>query len=44
LARDTFYLVRPDGYVGLIATTDIAGALKEYQTRLGLVFAEGMAP
>jgi len=44
LARDAFYLVRPDGYVGLIATTDIAGALKEYQTRLGLVFASGMAP
>jgi hypothetical protein len=44
LARDAFYLVRPDAYVGLIATTDIAGALKEYQTRLGLVFASGMAP
>jgi 2-polyprenyl-6-methoxyphenol hydroxylase-like FAD-dependent oxidoreductase len=41
LARDAFYLVRPDGYVGLAATTDIAGALKEYQARLGLVFASG---
>jgi 2-polyprenyl-6-methoxyphenol hydroxylase-like FAD-dependent oxidoreductase len=38
LARDTLYVVRSDGYVGLIACGDPLVALKEYQTRFGLDF------
>jgi hypothetical protein len=38
LARDTLYVVRPDGYVGLIACGDPLVALNEYQTRFGLDF------
>ena len=41
IARDAFYLVRPDGYVGLAATGDAPVAFRAYQARLGLVFAGG---
>jgi hypothetical protein len=40
IARDAFYLVRPDGYVGLAAVGDAPAALRDYQARLGLAFAE----
>src|SRR5262249_26938477 len=40
IARDAFYLVRPDGYVGLAATGDAPAAFRAYQARLGLAFAE----
>jgi 2-polyprenyl-6-methoxyphenol hydroxylase-like FAD-dependent oxidoreductase len=40
IARDAFYLVRPDGYIGLAAANDVADKLLAYQTRHGLVFAD----
>jgi 2-polyprenyl-6-methoxyphenol hydroxylase-like FAD-dependent oxidoreductase len=40
IARDAFYLVRPDGYVGLATANDAPTALRAYQARLGLTFAE----
>jgi len=40
IARDAFYLVRPDAYVGLAAADDVADKLLAYQARLGLVFAD----
>jgi hypothetical protein len=40
IAHDAFYLVRPDGYVGLATAGDAAAALRNYQARLGLTFAE----
>jgi 2-polyprenyl-6-methoxyphenol hydroxylase-like FAD-dependent oxidoreductase len=40
LARDAFYLVRPDGYVGLAASKDVANNLRMYQDRFKLVFTE----
>jgi hypothetical protein len=40
IARDAFYLVRPDGYIGLAAASDVGDALRDYQARLGLVFAK----
>jgi hypothetical protein len=40
IARDAFYLVRPDGYVGLAAASDVADRLRAYQARHGLVFAK----
>jgi hypothetical protein len=40
IARDAFYLVRPDGYVGLAAATDAPAALRAYQTGLSLTFGE----
>ena len=42
LARGALYLVRPDGYVGLAAASD-AAALRGYQARLGLRFADARA-
>jgi 2-polyprenyl-6-methoxyphenol hydroxylase-like FAD-dependent oxidoreductase len=39
VARNAFYLIRPDGYVGL-AAPDGAGVLADYQARHGLVFAK----
>ena len=40
IARNAFYLVRPDGYVGLAAASDVADTLRAYQARFGLVFAK----
>jgi hypothetical protein len=37
-ARGAFHLVRPDGYVSLIAAKGAAGALAAYQSRHGLTF------
>jgi len=44
IARDAFYLVRPDGYIGLAAASDAPAALRDYQARLGLAFAEVWRP
>jgi hypothetical protein len=41
IARDAFYLIRPDGYVGLAAASaEAVIALRDYQTRLGIVFGD----
>src|SRR5580704_1719792 len=40
IARNAFYLVRPDGYVGLAAVSDVADTLRAYRARFGLVFAK----
>ena len=40
IARNAFYLVRPDGYVGLAAASDVADTLRAYRARFGLVFAK----
>ena len=42
-ARNAFYLIRPDGYLGLAAPGD-AAALADYQARHGLVFAKEGRP
>jgi hypothetical protein len=39
-ARNAFYLVRPDGYLGLAAASDIVAALQDYQARFNLAFAK----
>jgi len=39
IARDAFYLIRPDGYVGLAAASGAHAALRSYQARFGLTFA-----
>ena len=39
LQRDATYLIRPDGYVALAATSDAAAAVKSYAEPLGLKFA-----
>ena len=39
IARNAFYLIRPDGYVALAAPND-AFSLGDYQARHGLVFAK----
>jgi 2-polyprenyl-6-methoxyphenol hydroxylase-like FAD-dependent oxidoreductase len=44
IARNAFYLVRPDGYVGLAAAIDAPTALRAYQTRLSLTFGEVARP
>jgi hypothetical protein len=38
IARNAFYLVRPDGYVALATTRDAAEDLAAYQARHGLRF------
>jgi hypothetical protein len=38
-AKDAFYLLRPDGYVGLAAVEGAEAALRDYQSRHGLCFA-----
>jgi len=38
IIRNGFYLIRPDGYIGLAASGDPAAALHGYQARLGLAF------
>jgi 2-polyprenyl-6-methoxyphenol hydroxylase-like FAD-dependent oxidoreductase len=43
IARSAFYLIRPDGYVGLAGPSD-ARALGDYQTRHRLVFAKEGRP
>jgi len=40
IARNAFYLVRPDGYVGLAAASDVADTFRAYRARFGLVFAK----
>jgi 2-polyprenyl-6-methoxyphenol hydroxylase-like FAD-dependent oxidoreductase len=40
IARGAFYLVRPDGYVGLAAASNAPAALRDYQASFGLAFAE----
>ena len=44
IARNAFYLVRPDGYMGLAAAIDAPAALRAYQTRLNLIFGEAARP
>jgi 2-polyprenyl-6-methoxyphenol hydroxylase-like FAD-dependent oxidoreductase len=41
VARDAFYLVRPDGYVGLAAASGAPAALRDYQARFNLAFGPG---
>jgi hypothetical protein len=41
IARDAFYLVGPDGYVGLAAASDAPAALRDYQARFNLAFGRG---
>jgi 2-polyprenyl-6-methoxyphenol hydroxylase-like FAD-dependent oxidoreductase len=43
VARNAFYLIRPDGYVGLAALNE-PESLGEYQARHGLVFANQEPP
>jgi 2-polyprenyl-6-methoxyphenol hydroxylase-like FAD-dependent oxidoreductase len=40
ITRNAFYLVRPDGYVGLAAVSNVADALRAYLARFDLVFAK----
>ena len=43
IARNAFYLVRPDGYVGLAAASDIVAELQDYQTRFNIAFAKAQS-
>jgi hypothetical protein len=40
IARNAFYLVRPDGYVGLAAVSDVADTLRAYRARFTLILAQ----
>jgi hypothetical protein len=41
--RNAIYLIRPDGYIGLAATGELAAALAAYRTRFVLDFTEPVA-